>query len=155
MKILVLEITSKKIFLIFFLLGTIPQSSKQLSNYFFGKFSSLVFFCKLSNEVSQSNIFIVFFLYILSSKVNNIFIILGLAFCSVNLISINSYLLHHFPLSYCYYIWLKFYNWKTSCQNFNGIYRKLCVLTAFLQNQTILMWLQSPKLIYELFLIYS
>ena len=33
-------------------------------------------------------------------------------------------------------------------------YMKYCVFTVLLQDQTILMWTSSPKLIYELFLKY-
>ena len=41
-------------------------------------------------------------------------------------------------------------------ENFYGIYEKLCVFTALLlQDQTILMWIPSSKLKYELLLIYS
>ena len=38
---------------------------------------------------------------------------------------------------------------------FNRIYETLCVLTALQQDHAILMWLPSPKLIYEWFLILS
>ena len=37
----------------------------------------------------------------------------------------------------------------------NGVLKSLCVLIALLQDQTILMRLPSPKLTFELFLIYS
>ena len=74
-KYLVLEITSKKICLIFFLLGTIPQSS----SYFFLKNFLIILLLQSLNEVSQSNIFFVFF-YIWSFKVNSIFIIIWICF---------------------------------------------------------------------------
>ena len=79
LKILVLEITSKKIFLIFHFIRYDIAIIKQSSRYFFKKFLSSACFV-IFNEVRQRNIFSVFFLYTWSSKVNSIFIISGPTF---------------------------------------------------------------------------
>ena len=71
-KILVLEFTTRKIFWIFFSLGTIQQSSKSHSVTFLKKFHHQLAFV-IFNGVSQSNIFLVFFLYIWSFKVKQHF----------------------------------------------------------------------------------
>ena len=64
----------------------IPQSSR-----YFLKIFLINLLLQALNEVSLSNIFLVFFCYIWSSKVNSIFIISGSAFWSVNSISIGSF----------------------------------------------------------------
>ena len=79
------------------------------------------------NEVSHSNIFLVF-LYTRSSKINNIFIISGQFFCSVSSISIGSFSSSSFHQNYCQYIWLKFWQLEGQFPNFVvGIYKSLCV----------------------------
>ena len=108
------------------------------------------------NEVSQSNIFLVFFLCTWWFKINRIFIISVLKLCSVNLISICSFssfsfssellLLYSIKALATGRLFTKFFLWDIFT---------LCVFTALLQDQTILIWLSSPKLIYKLFLIYS
>ena len=110
------------------------------------------------NEVSQSNIFLVYFLYTWSSKVNYIFIISELAFCSLNSILIGSFSSSSFSskLLQLYLIKVLATGRPVAKLFFYEIYKTLCVFTALLlQDQTILIWLPSPKLIYELFLIYS
>ena len=83
-KILGLEINSRKIFLFFLFI----RYDTTIIQFFFIFLISLLL--QTLNEVSQSNIF-VFFFYIWSSKVNNIFIISGSAFWSVSSISIDSF----------------------------------------------------------------
>ena len=80
---------------------------KQSFSYFFAKFL-ISLLLQILNEVSQSNIFLVFFLHIWSFKVNSIFIISGSAFCSANSRSIGSFSSSAFPPSYFYYILLNF-----------------------------------------------
>ena len=102
-KNLVLEITSRKIFLIFLFIKY--RYRNHPVNFLKILFISLLL--QAINEVSQDNIFLVFFLYIWSSKVNSIFTVSGLAFCSVSSMLIGSFSSSSFPPS-CYYIWLKF-----------------------------------------------
>ena len=88
LEILVLEITSRKVFYFFIWYDT--AVIKQSSSYFSKNFPHLFAFAS-PNEVSQRNIFFVFFFYIWSSKVNSIFIIIRIWFCSVNSILIGSF----------------------------------------------------------------
>ena len=79
-----------KIFIIFLFTRYETTIIKQSFSCFFENFPNLFAFVSL-NEVSQSNIFLVFFLYIWLFKVNSNFIISGPAFCSVSSISIGSF----------------------------------------------------------------
>ena len=110
------------------------------------------------NEVSQINIFLVFFFYIWSSKVISIFIIIRIWFSSVKF-NINWLLLFFIVFSKLLLLYLIKFDWQLIFQLpnfFNGIYETLCVFTAFLlQDQSILMRFPTSKLIYGLFLIYS
>ena len=106
-KILVLEITSRKIFLIFhFIKYDIAIIKQTFNNILKNLHHQLAF--EILNEVSQSNIFHVFFLQIWSFKVNSILIISGPAFCSVNSISICSFSSSFFS-EQLLIIWLKFW----------------------------------------------
>ena len=89
----------KKDFLNFFSLGTISQSSNNHPVTFIEKFTHQFVFQAL-NEVSQSNIFLVFFIYFWSSKVNSIFIIIRIGFSSVNSILIDFFSSSSFPPNY-------------------------------------------------------
>ena len=98
LKILVLEITSKKIFLIFLFIRYDTAIIKQTSSYIFWKKFFISLLLQALNEVNQSNIFLVFlvflvfFLYIWSFKVNRIFIIIRFCFLFSKL-NINWFLL--------------------------------------------------------------
>ena len=90
MKIIVLEITSRDIFLIFLFIRYDTAIIKQSSSYFFGKKFLISLLLQALNEVSQNNFFLVF-LYIRSSKVNSILIISGFSYCSISSILIGSF----------------------------------------------------------------
>ena len=109
----------------------------------------LIFYAKLSHFLRKH-------LYTWSFKVNSIFIIIMICFL-LSKLNINWFLLFFIVLLQIIVMifYSSFGNWSSSCQNFYGIYEKLCVFTALLQDQKILIWIPLPKLIYELFLIYS
>ena len=91
-------------------------------------FSSLA--CFLSSHWSSiCNIYLLFLLYIGSSKVNRIFIISGSSYCSVNSISIGPFFSLSFPPIH-YYIWLKFFS--TGFVLFSKIWIKYKVLVCLL-----------------------
>ena len=96
LKNLVLEITSRKIFLIFLF---IRYDTTIIQLLFWSKKPHQFAFVIL-NEVRLNNI--ILFLCIRSANFNIIFIILGLTLCSVNLISIGSLSSSSFPPNYCY-----------------------------------------------------
>ena len=77
------------IFLIFLSIWYYTAIIKQSSSYFLENFPNQFTFV-IFNEVSQSNIFFVFF-YIWSFKFNKIFIISRPVFCSLNSILIGSF----------------------------------------------------------------
>ena len=108
------------------------------------------------NEVSQSNIIFVFFLYIWSFKVNSIFIIIRICLF-LSKLNINWFLLSLFSSKLLLYLIKVLATGRAVAKIFLMKYIfTLCVFTALLpQDQTTLMWIQSSKLIYELFLIYS
>ena len=89
LKILVLEITSRKIFLIF--LSIRYDTAIIIQSTIFWKFFLISLLSQALNVVSLNNIFLVFFLYIQSLKVNSNLIIIRNCFCSVNSISIGSF----------------------------------------------------------------
>ena len=88
LKILVLEITSRMIFLIFLFI----RYDTAIIQLLFWKNFLISLLLQAPNEVSQSNIFLVFFFYIWSSKVNSIFIIIRICFL-FNKFNINWFLL--------------------------------------------------------------
>ena len=113
LKALILEITSRKIFLIILFMWyhiTIIQ-------LLFLKILLISLLLQALNEVYNSYIFLVFFLYTWSSKVNSIFITSGQAFCLINSISIGSFSFSFSP-SYSYYIWLKLLQLEDQLPNF-------------------------------------
>ena len=107
------------------------------------------------NEVSLGKFFLVFFFYIWLSKVDSIFIIIRTWFSSVNSILIGSFLSSSFSSKLLLLYFIKISATGLPVTNFLWNIFTLCVSTALLrQDQTILMWFPSSKLIYELFLIY-
>ena len=154
LKILELEITSKKIF-IYFSFHYVRYCNHLVT--FLGKNYHQFAFFQALNEVSQSNIFLVFFCYIWSSRFNRIFIIIRICFL-ISKLNINWFLLFFIVFLQIIVIifYLNFGNWSSSCRNFYRIYKTLCVFTALLlQDQTIQMRFPLSKLIHELLLIYS
>ena len=128
---------------------------RQSSSYFFWKIFLISLLLQALNEVSQSNIFLDFFFYIWSFQVKIIFIIIIIFFCSVSSIFNGSFYFSLFSSKLLLYLIKILATGRPVAKIFDWIYEKLCVFTALLQEQIILMWIQSPKLIYELFLIYS
>ena len=133
LKILVLEITSKKILLIFLFIRYDTAIIKQSSSYFLGKNFLISLILQALNEVSQSNIFLVFFLYIWLFKVNSILIIIGISYLFSKL-NINWFLLF-FIVSFKLLLLnlIKVMTTGLPLANFfNGIYETLCVFPALI-----------------------
>ena len=126
----------KKEFLIFLFI----RYDTAIIQLLFEKFPHQLAFVNF-NEVSQSNIFLVFFfLYIWSSKVNSIFIFLWSAFCSVNSISIGFFSFSLFSSEQLLLYSIKVLATIRPAAKFfmEYIYEILCVFTALLQDKTIL-----------------
>ena len=105
---------------------------------------------EILNEVSQSNIFLVFFLYIWSFKVNRIFHHFRTSFF-LSKLNINWFLLISSFFSKLFLLYL--IKVLATGRPVKYIFETLYVLTALLQDQTNFIWIPSSKLIYELFLM--
>ena len=151
LKNLELEITSKKIFLIF--LFTMYDTAIILL-LFWKKFLISLLFIKLSMKLARAISFSSSF-FIWLFKINRIYIIIRICFFMSKL-NINWFFLFFIvssKLLLLYFIKISATGWPVA-KIFYGIYKLLCVFTALLlQDQTILMRFRSSKLIYELLLI--
>ena len=146
-KIIVLEITSNQIFLIFLFIRYDTVMIKQSSSDFLRK-NSLQFTFVIFNEVNLNNFFSSSSSCIWSFKANSIFIIIKISFCSVSSILIGSFSSPSFSSELLVlYLINVLSTGLPVAKHFNGIYEPLCVFTALPQEQTILMWLPSSKLI--------